>query len=636
MPIYQRPPVRTSHDPVASVQRRKVPWWTVPPAPAAPLDPEAVERAARFGHRLPFARTGPASGEEREDRPDVPRTLPSPVRQKMERAFGEDLSDVKIQEGSRARGLDPVAFTRGRSIHLAPGTFRPHSEAGQRLLAHEIAHVVQQRRGLVRATHRHGELPLNADPALESQADQAGDRAVRGQPAFVRGAPVRPAAPAAGAPVAQGFLGLGYLAGAISSAYDWGRQKVQDYRRFWALYGNLQGTDPELADRFSHIGTMDEAEWMADLAGRDPDLADPRGPNVARPDNAQLGFDPELHIQLPPNAAVNTPKLDALAHGGLPKVHYDAVSSTLHTGYNANQLNELDRGILTEIYGEAPGPVRLAHGTQMGAIEGAFGNPEAGRKRQQERFDLLHESYERTNEFDYDAFDEQFSRKELKRLGQVARKQNPANYLLNTRGYEGFTIGEGHGDSASKGYLIQNMGGLSQAGVNTLYLEHIRSEYQDVVDQYLTSPAHAPMPPELQRMIASSDTEHGLDNHPHGHNLMGVLTAAKQNNMRVRSIDTMAAQSDVQGPDAADLRAITMNVFGENAVNQDENARAGGKYVMLAGQAHNNTHARHNNVPQGFQQGLPGFSQFLNIPAVTVDPNNGRLILDRENKGNRA
>ena len=45
---------------------------------------------------------------------------------------------------------------------------------------------------------------------------------------------------------------------------------------------------------------------------------------------------------------------------------------------------------------------------------------------------------------------------------------------------------------------------------------------------------------------------------------------------------------------------------------------------------------RHNNVPQGFKQGLPGFSQLLEIPAVTVDPQNGRLILDRENKGNRA
>ncbi|HYO13850.1 MAG TPA: hypothetical protein VE685_11710 [Thermoanaerobaculia bacterium] len=41
-------------------------------------------------------------------------------------------------------------------------------------------------------------------------------------------------------------------------------------------------------------------------------------------------------------------------------------------------------------------------------------------------------------------------------------------------------------------------------------------------------------------------------------------------------------------------------------------------------------------MPQGFQQGLPGFSQLLNIPAVTVDPVSGHLILDREDKGNRA
>jgi hypothetical protein len=97
----------------------------------------------------------------------------------------------------------------------------------------------------------------------------------------------------------------------------------------------------------------------------------------------------------------------------------------------------------------------------------------------------------------------------------------------------------------------------------------------------------------------------------------------------------MAAQSIPAGPDGHDLRAITMNVFGENVVRADAQNRNNGKYVMLAGRAHNTTHARHNPPNVGFQKGLPGFSQLLEIPAVHVDRLSGRLRLDKEKRRNR-
>ncbi|MBK9031025.1 MAG: DUF4157 domain-containing protein [Myxococcales bacterium] len=59
------------------------------------------------------------------------------------------------------RGRRPAAraYTEGNSVHGA-GTVRSGSQAGRELIGHELAHVVQQRRGRVAATkpgsrHRH-------------------------------------------------------------------------------------------------------------------------------------------------------------------------------------------------------------------------------------------------------------------------------------------------------------------------------------------------------------------------------------------------------------------------------------------------------------------------------------------------
>jgi len=45
------------------------------------------------------------------------------------------------------RALNARAFTVGRDIYFADGAFAPHTRAGLWLLAHEVAHVVQQSAG---------------------------------------------------------------------------------------------------------------------------------------------------------------------------------------------------------------------------------------------------------------------------------------------------------------------------------------------------------------------------------------------------------------------------------------------------------------------------------------------------------
>ena len=73
------------------------------------------------------------------------KPLPERLRRKMERAFGQDFQDVRLHLGGEAAAAQAVAFARRSAIHLSASRFDPASQQGQRLLGHELAHVVQQR-----------------------------------------------------------------------------------------------------------------------------------------------------------------------------------------------------------------------------------------------------------------------------------------------------------------------------------------------------------------------------------------------------------------------------------------------------------------------------------------------------------
>jgi peptidoglycan hydrolase-like protein with peptidoglycan-binding domain len=77
-------------------------------------------------------------------------SLAVPVRAELEAGFGRDLSGVLIHHDARAaesaRAVSASAYTVGDHIVFAAGRYAPETVAGRRLLAHELAHVVQQRR----------------------------------------------------------------------------------------------------------------------------------------------------------------------------------------------------------------------------------------------------------------------------------------------------------------------------------------------------------------------------------------------------------------------------------------------------------------------------------------------------------
>jgi Domain of unknown function (DUF4157) len=75
--------------------------------------------------------------------------LPEQVRGHMESRFGTSFGSVRVHTDAAAvqmnRELSAQAFTHGRDIYMRPDKYDPGAEAGKKLLAHELTHVVQQR-----------------------------------------------------------------------------------------------------------------------------------------------------------------------------------------------------------------------------------------------------------------------------------------------------------------------------------------------------------------------------------------------------------------------------------------------------------------------------------------------------------
>lgn len=132
-----------------------------------PLEHEADRAAAQVmsrGHaevaaaatppRLTRRRSGssarrggvPASVERTLSSTGTP--LPGSARTFFEPRFGHDFSTVQIHHDSAAarsaQDVDAHAYTVGRHVVFGQGRYAPDSHAGRELLAHELAHVVQQ------------------------------------------------------------------------------------------------------------------------------------------------------------------------------------------------------------------------------------------------------------------------------------------------------------------------------------------------------------------------------------------------------------------------------------------------------------------------------------------------------------
>lgn len=77
------------------------------------------------------------------------RSLDGSSKSRMESAFGANFSNVRIHTDAKAHklsnNLNARAFTIGSDIAFGPGEYNPGTPVGDALIAHELAHVTQQR-----------------------------------------------------------------------------------------------------------------------------------------------------------------------------------------------------------------------------------------------------------------------------------------------------------------------------------------------------------------------------------------------------------------------------------------------------------------------------------------------------------
>jgi hypothetical protein len=110
------------------------------------------------------------------------------LRSQMESSLGHEFGDVRLHTdhaaSESAKAVGAQAYTVGNDIVFGAGKFDPGSRAGQKTIAHELTHVVQQKAGPVDGTPAAGGIKVS-DPSdrFEQEAESTADLALQRQAA---------------------------------------------------------------------------------------------------------------------------------------------------------------------------------------------------------------------------------------------------------------------------------------------------------------------------------------------------------------------------------------------------------------------------------------------------------------------
>ncbi|MFJ8439447.1 toxin glutamine deamidase domain-containing protein [Kitasatospora griseola] len=174
-------------------------------------------------------------------------------------------------------------------------------------------------------------------------------------------------------------------------------------------------------------------------------------------------------------------------------------------------------------------------------------------------------------------------------------------------GHSGIVLGEKHDASPSWRFLKENMAGLKEAGVDTIYIEALRDDtFQRHLDDYLKP--GGTMPPSLERMLKAYD---GDKHSPAGNGVYDMVVAAKANDMRVRGVDGYPARKPISA-DSLEVRARMMNSYAHDVINSDQGRK--GNFVAVVGGSHVLEHA--TTVGHGTR--IPGLADMLGVPPVRL------------------
>ncbi len=118
-----------------------------------------------------MAAGSPLQRQEADARPNQ-TGMPDQLKSGIESLSGMSMDHVRVHYNSpQPAQLNALAYAQGSDIHVGPGQ--------EQHVPHEAWHVVQQAQGRVQATTQMKEgVPVNDDPALETEADVMGAKAM--------------------------------------------------------------------------------------------------------------------------------------------------------------------------------------------------------------------------------------------------------------------------------------------------------------------------------------------------------------------------------------------------------------------------------------------------------------------------
>jgi hypothetical protein len=134
------------------------------------------------------------------------RPLDTATRAFFEPRFGHDFGHVRVHDdhpsAQSARSMNARAYTLGHDVVFDTGQYAPRANAGRQLLAHELAHVVQQGASPAPGATPVGPISRVARPSIQRRvrffvcdaADQTQVNAARGLPTPATAAALRAAA----------------------------------------------------------------------------------------------------------------------------------------------------------------------------------------------------------------------------------------------------------------------------------------------------------------------------------------------------------------------------------------------------------------------------------------------------------
>lgn len=167
----------------------------VEPAPMNPPDRPRPTIQDLFGGRIQRSATSHAASDASGHADTLiaraaggsGQPIPDGLRTRFESSLGTGLGDVRVHNDSAAAaaaaGVGARAYATGQHIYMGEKQYAPHTADGALLLAHEVAHTVQQQ-GASGGPQYKLELSQPGD-ACEVEADRAASAMVDGMPAAV-------------------------------------------------------------------------------------------------------------------------------------------------------------------------------------------------------------------------------------------------------------------------------------------------------------------------------------------------------------------------------------------------------------------------------------------------------------------